>query len=359
MTVTRPCYCTREQVKRAADIKLTARNDWQIDIAMAAAADGIEGLTHRQFYPEIGTRYFDWPNFQGTYPWKIYLDAAELADITDPVPTVTTGGNNPQTITAADVLFGPWNYAPPYSRMELDRSTSAAFGLGNTPQRDTRITGVFGYWIKTTPAGTLAAALTDTTGTAVQVSNGAAVGVGDNILVDSERMLVTDRSVVTTGQTQQGTGVSTASNADNILAVTDGTKFSPQEEVLLDAERMFITDVAGNNLAVIRAWNGTVLAAHSGATVYADRLLTVQRGALGTTAATHSLGVEVNVAVVPGLVNQLAIAESLVDVAQQMGAYTTVQGEGATGVTKIGQGLPDLRQRVYVQFGRQARQRVV
>lgn len=359
MTVTRPCYCSRSQVKRAADIKLTAHNNWQIDIAMAAAADSIDGLTHRQFFPEIGTRYFDWPNFQGTYPWKIYLDGAELADIANPVPTVTTGGNSPQTITPADVIFGPYNYAPPYTRIELDRSTSAAFGFGNTPQRDTRITGVFGYWIKTAPGGTLAADLTDTTGTAVQVSNGAAVDAGDNILIGSERMLVTDRAVVTTGQTQQGSGVSKASNADNILAVTDGSKFSPQEEVLLDAERMLITDVAGNNLAVIRAWNGTALATHTGATIYADRLLTVQRGALGTTAATHTTGAAVNVAVVPGLVNQLAIAESLVDVAQQMGAYTTVQGEGATGVTRIGQGLPDLRQRVYVAFGRKARQRAV
>jgi len=358
MAITRPTYATREEVKQAADIKLSARNDQQVDRAIEAASDGIDGLTHRVFYTTFATRYFDWPNFQATYPWKIYLDANELADVTTTVPVVTTGGNSPQTIPVASALWGPWNYAPPFTRLELDRSTSSTFGLGDTPQRDVRITGMFGYQDVFAPAGALAAAMSDTTSTTAQITNGAAVGVGDVMMVGTERMLVTDKTMLSTTQAQQS-GLTTANNADVALGVTDGTKFSIGETLLLDSERVLVVDIAGNVLTVKRAWDGTVLATHAGATIYALRQLAVVRGALGSAAATHLLAAAAQIAVVPRLVKQLAIAEAVVDVAQQLGAYTTVQGDGASGITKIGQGLPDLRQRCYVQFGRKARQRTV
>jgi hypothetical protein len=241
----------------------------------------------------------------------------------------------------------------------LDRSTNSAFGVGSTPQRDVRITGMFGYQDVFAASGALAVALTDTTGTAVQVTNGALVGVGDVVRVDSERMLIVDKAMVTSGQTQQTTGAGTASKADNLLAVVDGTKFAPQEVILMDAERMLIVDVAGNNLSVIRAWDGTTLAVHSGATVYVHRLLTVTRGAYGSTAATHLISAAVQTAVVPSLVRQLALAEAIVDVAQQVGAYASMQGEGPSKVMKIGQGLPDLRNRCITAHGRVGRTRVV
>jgi hypothetical protein len=308
------------------------------------------------FYTTFTTRFFDWPNFQATYPWKIYLDQAELADVVNTVPIVTTGG---QVIPAANLFWGPWNYFPPFSRVEINRGTSSTFGVGNTPQRDVTITGMFGYQDKFAPAGAIAAALTDTTGTVVQVTNGALVGVGDVMLVDSERMLVTDKAMLTSGQTQQGSGVSTAAKNDQVLAVTDGTKFATQEIILLDAERMLIVDIAGNNLSVIRAWDGTTLATHTGATVYALRQLTVTRGDFGSTAATHLISTAATVAVVPGLIRELALAEAIVDVAQQVGGYTTQQGDGPSTVKKIGQGLPDLRMRAVTSFARTSRQRTI
>src|SRR6185312_9222401 len=111
-----------------------------------------------------------------TYPWKIYFDGSELADVTTTVPVVTSGGN---VIPAADIFWGPWNYSPPYTFLELNRSTSASFGQGDTPQRDVAIAGTFGYNIDTDPAGTLAVALSDTTGTTVVTSNGALIGPGN------------------------------------------------------------------------------------------------------------------------------------------------------------------------------------
>lgn len=57
--ISRVCYCTREDVKNALDIKETARNDDQIDRAIEGATDTIEDDLNRKFYPEVDTRYFD------------------------------------------------------------------------------------------------------------------------------------------------------------------------------------------------------------------------------------------------------------------------------------------------------------
>lgn len=356
MTITRPVYCTREEVKTAGDIKSTARNDEQVDIALESSADSVEGLLHRVFYPTIDTRSVDWPNFQYTYPWKIYLDAAELADITTVVPVVTSGGN---VIPAGDILWGNPRYAPPYTYLELNRATSATFGQGDTPQRDVAITGAFGGWAKTTPAGALATPVSDTTGTTVTVTNGAALGVGDNALIGTERMLVVERANITTTQTQQGSGCSTASAADVGLAVTDGSKFFLNEVLQLDSERMKVVDVTGNTLTVKRAWDGTVLAPHSGATIYASRLLTVLRGALGTTAATHANSTTINRATYPGIVKALSLAEAVVEARQKVGAYAGSQGTGDSKQSNIGKGLDDLRARAIQAFGRTGRSRAV
>lgn len=356
MGITLPTPCTREDVKKALDVKSTSRSDSQVDDSIESARDLIEGLLNRRFYTVFETAYFDYPNFQATYPWKVYFDEKELADITVTVPVVMSGSD---VIPAADVLFGPWNYSPPFTFMELNRSTSASFGHGSTPQRDISVQGAFGYWDKFRPSGTLAVALIDTTGTSVQVSNGAAVGVGDVLLAGTERMLVTDRTWVTSAQTQQGSGVSTASAADGLLGVTDGTKFSTGEVLLLDAETMLVTGIAGNNLIVKRAWDGSVLAAHAGATVYVSRTLTVTRGGLGTTAATHLVSSALSVAVVPSGVKDLGIAEALNLVLQKQGGYSRAQGGGSSKQPDIGVGLDALRKQVDAQFGRNARSRTV
>jgi hypothetical protein len=353
VAIQRVCYTTRERVKTAVDLKWSARIDPQIDDAIEAASDTIDGDMNRVFYPTIATRYFDWPNFAYAYPWRLWFDGWELAAI----PTSVTSGGVAIPLSACN--FEPVNSAPPFRSLELKRNLSYGFGVGPTPQRDIAITGPYGFWTRTAPGGALAAAMADTTGTAATAANGALPGVGDNILIDTERMLVTDKNMITTAQTQQGTGCSSAKASDNLLGVTDGTKYNPGETLLLDAERMQVADVAGNSLTVRRAWDGTVLAAHTGATIYAARLLTVARGALGTAAATHSNAAPVSLGAVPGLIRQLATAYALVDVANQAGAYAQSQGDGAAKVTRIGQGLPALADKAYTAFGRKARSRVV
>lgn len=344
-------YCTREDVARALDSKESARNFGQIDRAVEAASRSIEGLTHRKFYPTTAIRYFGWPDRQMGRSWRLWLDADELISIT----TLSSGGT---TIASTDYFLEPANTGPPFTHIEIDLDSTAAFGgTSGTHQRNITISGVFGHSAVDAPAGTLAAAISSTTATTCTVSDSAAIGVGHLVKVDSERMIVTGKTMVTTSQTLQ-TPV-TASTADVSVAVTTGSSYAIDEVILLDSERMLVVDIAGNILTVKRAWDGSVLAAHTGSTIFAARLLTVERGAVGTTAATHTNGTAITRHVVPGLIRQLAVAEAINTVQQETSAYARVIGTGEGQREASGRGLAGLRDQVYTRHGRKVRIRVV
>lgn len=367
MAVYLPCYCTREDVKSASDILSTADYDAHVDSAIQAAVPDIDGLCHRRFWNAFETHYWDWPNFQLAYPWRIWFDQAELADVTVNPPTVTTGGT---AIPDTAIFWGPWNYSPPYRYLELDRSQSYAFGVGDTPQRDVQITGLYGYWLQTRCAGTLAAAVSSTTASTITVTNSALTGVGDMLTIDSESFLVSDKAYADTGQQQTGSGCTTALDNDNVLTVSDGSDINAGELLQLDAEVMLAVSVTGNDITVIRAYDGSVISTHDDAEVYAGRLLTVLRGQFGTTAATHDEAANVTALLIPPSVRELAIAEALNYVGQKTSTYARTLSTGSSSAastgsaspivsTVLGAGLSDLRDRVQQRYGRKARRRVV
>jgi hypothetical protein len=211
--------------------------------------------------------------------------------------------------------------------------------------------------------GALAEALDDTE-TAVDVTGAvsAVVGVGSILRVDSERMLVTERSQLSTGQTVGGSGLTAQANSVS-LTVASGPAFTVGEVILIDAERMRIDDIAGNTLSVKRGWDGTVLAAHSvGATIYAPRTLTVTRGALGTTAAAHSDGSTVYRFDPPGPVRQLVVAEAINSLTVEAAGYSKGLRSGEGGSSERNRDLNALQKRrddTYAACGRKARVRAV
>lgn len=350
------CYATREDVQRALDIKGVAYNSAQIDRACRAASRDIDSQMQRVFYPTSTTHYFDWPSFQYAYPWRIWLDQWELADI----PTAVTSGGVTIPLTACN--FEPVNSGPPYTYVELRRDQPYSFGVGSTPQRDVAITGTWGYTADTKPAGQLAAAVSSTTATSVTVTDGSLVGVGDLLIVDSERMLITGRSSTDTGQTILAGGT-TVSPADNAVTVTDGTQLHVGEALQVDAERMLVLDVTGSIATVKRAWDGTVLAAHTvGARIYAFRTLTVQRGQLGTTAIAHGNASAASIHRVPALIKDLAVAEAEDQVLQEVAGYARTvpsQSGNSKSLPASTNALEDLRKRAYGAYGRKARSRVI
>jgi hypothetical protein len=344
--VTTIWYATREDVASALDYKETARNWGQVDRALDASSLTIEGdgMTARRFYPELDTRTFDWPVFDRRISVdyrRLWLDANELISVT----SITVDG---VALTSDDYHLrrADERDEPPYEYVDIARSV----GSPAIPERAVSIVGTYGYNADTTPAGALGEAL-DTTETAVDVTNSAAVGVGSLLVVESERMLVTGKSMLDTGQNTGG--ALTSSAADTTVPVTTGSAYAVGEVILIDAERMRIVDVAGNNLIVKRSWDGSVLAAHSvGADIYAPRTLTVERGGLGTTAATHADATAVRVQVYPGPVRSLAIAEAITQLQQEMAGYGRVIGVGEGAIEASGKGLRDLRNQVRQRYAR-------
>lgn len=337
----RPWYATREQIKRALDSADT-RDDAHVDRAAASASEDVDTLCHRVFWPRVAARTFDWPTTTqpGAPAWLLWLDRHDLI-------TLTAASSGGVAISTGDVLLRP-DHGPPYTRVELDRSTSAVFGGGDTPQRDITLTGLWGYRNDETPAGELAAAVASTTTTNVTVTDSAAVGIGALLRVDTERMIVTGKTMATTGQT----GSLTADDTARTLTVSDGTAFAVQETLLLDAERVVVGDIAGNTLIVRRAQDGTALAAHTGATIYAPRTLTVERGAGGTTAATHDSAAAVVVWTPPPLVHELALALAVTTVMQTRAGYARTAGTGDQQRETTGRGVAEARKRCRAAHGR-------
>ena len=129
MSVSRPCYASREDVQRALDFKDNLLSNNQIDRAIQSASDLIDGHFKRVFYPYDATKYLDWPAYQYAYPWKYWLDQHDLLVLTSLQSPAGT------TIPLSNVFLEPVNNAglipaKPYTRIELDRSTTAAWGPG-------------------------------------------------------------------------------------------------------------------------------------------------------------------------------------------------------------------------------------
>ncbi|MGH3402670.1 MAG: hypothetical protein ACRDRJ_09210 [Streptosporangiaceae bacterium] len=384
MTISRVCYSNRTDVQLSIDFKPGLDVNAALDRALTTAADNIDGQFHRVFFPSDDTRYFDWPNQGGSgggqyaQPWRLYLDDNDLTVLT----SLVTGG---VTITLDQVFAEPVNNPqkgkPFYTYIELDRSTSAAFG-GNaqTPQHSIVLAGTWGYGADADPAGQLAADA-GTGDTVVTTTDGSAIGPGDLMILGygrgtapypaaaghagaiapytGERCLVTGVSAVSAGLTQSGSGVTTASNADNALSTTGGGALNAGEVIVLDQEDCLVEQIVDGVATVRRAWNGTALAEHSGATVYAFRLFSVLRAQLGTSASSYTTGAAVYRHRIPPLIRDLSIAESAGQLLQEGSGYARTVGSGEAAHPAPGIALADKWSEARTRHGRKARHRGV
>lgn len=343
-----PSYCTREDVMSALDVTDSARAVAQVDRAIASASRLVEqpDVTNRAFYPTVETVRLDWPSRPGSWPWRLWLDRrAQLVELT----AAATGG---RTLDVDDLLLYPAD-GPPYAYIEIDHSTAEYWGGGDTSQRAIELTGVWGHRLDEVAGGALAGAI-DADDTTVDVTASTTIGVGSLLRVGTERIQVTGRRMLDTGQTLAAALDDERSATTVTVASTAG--FEPGETILVGAERMAVDDIAGATLIVRRADAGTVLAAHNlGAAVYAPRRLQVLRGQLGTTAAAHSLAAAVAVHEYPGPVRDLTIAEALVQLGREQSGYARVIGSGDAVRGAPGGDLRDVRAHVRARYRRSVR----
>lgn len=337
-------YCTREHVKGALDVAETARADAQIDRTIESASRAVDKVCLRKFHPTVGTRYFDWPR-EGRYsrPWRLWLDGDEILSVT----TLVSGGI---TIASSDYLLEPANTGPPYDRIEIDLDSDAAFRPGDTHQRAIAVTGAFGGWSEQEHVADVSGTITGTN-TTLTFSDASGLGVGDTVHIDDEYIHLIGRSYADSTQNLQANLA--ASQAATGVAVTAGGGFAVGEVILIDTEAMLIVAIAGNTLVVKRAWDGTVLAAHSsGVDIYANRAFAAQRGRLGSIANPHGDGVDVFKLVYPGLVTDLTIAEAISRLQNEGAGYARTAGGGDAAREVSGNQLLVLREDCRQAHGR-------
>lgn len=377
MAISRPCYCSRDEVMRSIDIKDALTSVESVDRAIASAADDIEGKMRRQFYPWDGTKFFDWPNYQYAYPWRLWFERWDCVALTQLLSPGNTGGQTGTPLPLWQVQLRPVNRERgfPFTHVELDRSTNAAWGIAPTPQNSIWATGTWGFTADADDIGTLASSI-GTGDATITVSNGANCGAGDLLIVGygrgaapyptylgtagaiapylGERIIVVDKGAAATGLTQ-ATGCTTASSADNQLTTTGTGNLNAGEVIQLDGELMLVTGINAGVVSVVRGWSGTIPEAHTAAPVYAMRLLSVLRGELGTTAAAATSGTAVYRHRPPQLIRDLNIAVAADQVMQEVSGYSRTVGTGESQMRASGFALADKWARATRRFGQQSR----
>jgi hypothetical protein len=351
------------------------------DRAIASASDDIDGMMRRQFYPVDGLKIFNWPNYQYAQPWRYWLERWDCVALTQLLSPGNTGGQSGTQIPLWQVFLEPVNPERgfPFTRIELDRSTVAAWGIGPTPQHSIWAYGTWGFTADADNVATLAANIGSSDAT-ITVSNGAGCGAGDVLIVGygrgaapyptylgtagaiapylGERVIVTDKTAIASGLTLAGTGCTTVSGADNQLATT-GTGTAPQagEVVQIDGERMYVESVTGGVATVRRSWDGTVLSAHTtGTAVYVYRQLSVIRGELGTTAAAATAGTAVYRHRPPQLIRDLCIGIAEDQMMQEPSGYSRTVAVDQAQIPASGISLAAKINRAKRRFGIQNRQ---
>lgn len=349
-------FATREDVRLALDTRDAAHNSAQIDRAIESASREVERICARRFAPVHATRYFPRPAGDFSRAYRLWLDENELISVT----SLVAGGI---TIDSGDYFLEPINSGPPYRHIELNITSQASLTNGASSQRQIALTGLFGYTDEHEAAGALNGAINSSV-TTIDVTDSSVIGVGQILKVETERMIVNDKSAVDT--TQNLAIALTDRKNDNTVAVSDGTEFSVGEVIMIDAERMLVTSISANTLTVIRSEGGSALAEHAlNADIYALRRLTVQRGALGSTAAAHSDAVAVQKWLAPAGVRDYVIASAIVQNEQEATAYGQRMGsemaerDSSGNENLSGRGLVDKRRTLRRTYGRQLRKRAI
>ena len=345
---TEPVYVTRERVQAITGNSATTAAI--VDDAIAAASRIVDAAAGRVFYPTDATRVFDWPPPQSSEPWRLWLNHDSIISLT----SLTVGGD---AATAADFNLEPVNDGPPFSHIEADLSTSAAWSAGSTHQQAISIVGVWGYDNRTVSAGTTAEDM-DISETGLDMTNGGLVGVGDLITVGSERSQVTDITFVDTAVNTDGT--MSADKNDTTVPTADESGVIVGETIRVDDERMVVTSTSTGNLNVLRAQHGTRLATHANpADIFANRTATVERGSTGTTAAVSSSGAAITRQVYPAAGVSWCVAEAVIILSQQSAAWARTAGEGERQVETTAVGVERLRDAALAAHGRRIRSGVI
>jgi len=354
-------YTSRERFKTAISLNGSQYNT-AVERVIEASSRDIDRWTRRHFIPKTQTRLYRWPQPRpGRASW-LWLDQDLLS-----VSTLQTQAQNtsPTTISSSDYFLEPNNPESDgntrYNRIEIDLSSTASFEAGDTPQRSISVAGSWGWGNTTKSSGTV-----DDSGgisssdTALIVSDASKIEVGDTLLIDSEQIFVADRSFAAKGSILLDMGSDLgATNATVTVTLDSSHGIVAGEIIRLDSEQMYVVSVSTNDLTVIRAWDGSVLASHSNnVAIHVNRTLTIERGVNGTTAASHSDSASISKYEPESDIARWCLAESIATYHQEHSGWGRSVGTGDGATELDGRDLGQLRKSM-VAYYRKVREAVI
>ena len=178
-------YCSVEELDAAVPHLALGTFDAVILDHVLAASREVELQLGRGFYPYTGVNAYRWPAFAVAYSWEVWFDddAISVSAV-----EVAAGGIGAAPVALTQYYLEPQQSGPPYSRLEVDLSSSDVLQAGPTPQRSVQITGQWGYCATLAPAGTLASPCNASATTITLAAAG--VQQGDVITIDNEALFV-------------------------------------------------------------------------------------------------------------------------------------------------------------------------
>ncbi len=344
----RNCYVGLESTKRAGQLAGPSL-DPQILRQIRSATKDFETDCRRCFIPYLGEKMWRWPTDFPGWTWRLWTEEDLLA-----VTTLYAAAEDTPPITLTHYFLEPQQFGPPYNRVEVDLSSQDVFQSGNTPQRSAAIVGKWGYYEALASADTLVSGLaSDLAATTCVVSNSAPCETGEMLKADEEQMQIVLRAFIDTTATLAADLAATAAAVS--VQVSSGALIHAGEIIAIDSEKMFVVFIVGNVLTVERAYDGSVLAAHTmSAAVNAPRGLTLERAQNGTVAALHANSLALQKYVVPDDLAIVIQGETLSKYEQGLAHWGRTVGSAGGGVDieSTGRALAQFRARMVDKYKR-------
>ena len=209
-----------------ASITADTNDDSIMEVMLQGISRWIDDQTHRTFYPRQEVRYFDLPEEQ-TSAEILFLDDDLLS-----IDSITNGDSS--VITNTQYVLYPKN-AYPKQWVKLLGSSSVMWKASSSGDNESAISlaGLWGFHNNYTQrgwsvAGTLGAAMTDTTTLTLTMTAGHTVVKDEIYKIDSEMVNVSNVSTNTVTMASRGDNGSTA--ATHLINATV-YRWNPQPEI--------------------------------------------------------------------------------------------------------------------------------
>lgn len=320
-------YTTRERVKRSAGIVGDSLND-QIDDLIETKSREVDDLCARWFLPRTRTVSLD------LTPHYVRGRSVELPADLLAVSSVKDRGGDRTLAEGTDFRLAGNGDDPawPYQVLEMLRSSSKSWESAAASVDDAiEVVGDWGFSADTEAVGALTAD-PGAGGTTLALTRGDRVGVGDTLLVESERIFIEDRGDADLAVNLSG--ALTADETDTNLGLSGAPANAVRvgEVLRIGAERLRVLAVnSTTSFEVERAYDGTILAAHDNdADIFIERSFTVVRGVNGTTAAAHDSATSVSRYAVAQRIARLTLALVVIEFHQEKSGFARTLQRGDT-----------------------------